>query len=274
LSARVLREGRARLWLEPEDRGLAYGDGVFETLLVHRGQPVWWQEHWQRLVRGAARLGLPLPDENEVRHECMALLAETRGRGVLKIILTRGIGGRGYAPPADALPTVVLSTHPAPPAPRAGGLQLRWARTTLAVQPALAGIKHLNRLEQVLARAEWNDPEVDEALMCDGEDRVVSAVAANLFVLLGGRWLTPSVERCGVAGIAREWLLASVPGAAVAELNAAEISRADALFLCNSVRGILPVRRLGMREWPRDDAVAPLRASLAAAQPAFGDGEH
>jgi len=267
MSARVLREGRVRLWLEPEDRGLAYGDGVFETLLVHAGEPVWWQEHWQRLLRGAARLHLPLPDENEVRRECNAMLGGT-GRAVLKIVLTRGSGGRGYAPPADALPTVVLSAHPAPEAP-ARGLHLRWARTTLATQPLLAGIKHLNRLEQVLARAEWDDADIDEALVCDSEDRVVSAIAANLFVLLGGRWLTPSVERCGVAGVAREWLLANLPGAAVAELSAAEVSHADAIFLCNSVRGILPVRRLGMREWPRDDLVAPPRALLAAAQPAF-----
>lgn len=268
MSSRVLREGKMRLWLEPEDRGLAYGDGVFETLLVHEGEPVWWQEHWQRLLRGAARLHLPVPNENEVRHACMAMLAEADRRCVLKIVLTRGSGGRGYAPPPDATPTVVLSVHPAP-VRVTQGLQLRWAQTTLAVQPVLAGIKHLNRLEQVLARAEWTDPEFDEALLCDGEGRVVSAIAANLFVLLDGRWRTPSVERCGVAGVAREWLLASIPGAAVAELNPAEASRADALFLCNSVRGILPVRRLGMREWPRDEAVAPLRAMLAAAQPAF-----
>jgi 4-amino-4-deoxychorismate lyase len=272
MSARVLREGRMRLWLEPEDRGLAYGDGVFETLLVHAGEPVWWQEHWQRLLRGAARLGLPVPDENEVRHECMAMLGQAGPRAVLKIVLTRGSGGRGYAPPAGATPTVVLSTHPAPE-PVSRSLNLRWSKTTLALQPALAGIKHLNRLEQVLARAEWQDADIDEALMCDGEDRVVSATSSNLFVLLGGRWLTPSVERCGIAGIARAWLLANLPGAAVAELNAAEVIRADALFLCNSVRGILPVRRLGNREWPRDELVAPVRSLLASAHPAFEAGE-
>ena len=105
------------------------------------------------------------------------------------------------------------------------------------------------------------------------EDRVVCATAANLFALVGGRWLTPSVERCGIAGIARDWLLANVPGARIADLSAAEVSHADALFLCNSVRGILPVRRLGNREWPRDDAVAPLRARLAEAHPAFAERE-
>jgi len=269
MSARVLREGRVRLWLEPEDRGLAYGDGVFETLLVHQGQPVWWREHWRRLLRGAQALGLPLPDEAEVRRECAALVGES-ARAVLKIILTRGCGGRGYQPPPAATPTVVLSSHPAPE-PMARGLTLRWARTTLAIQPALAGIKHLNRLEQVLARREWDDPGIDEALMCDGEDRVISAVSANLFALVGGRWLTPSVQRCGVAGIAREWLLANVPGAEEADLAAAEVSHAEALLLCNSVRGILPVRRLGMREWPGDEAATALRARLAEAQPAFAD---
>jgi 4-amino-4-deoxychorismate lyase len=270
MNARVLREGRIRLWVEPDDRGLAYGDGVFETLLVHGGEPVWWQEHWQRLRLGALRLGLPMPEEAQVRHECAALLADA-GRAVLKVLLTRGSGGRGYAPPPDATATVVLSRHEAPSAP-ARGLHLRWAKTTLAIQPALAGIKHCNRLEQVLARAEWQDPDIDEALMCDGEDRVVGATSANLFVLLGGRWLTPPVERCGVAGIARAWLLANLPGAAVADLNGADVSRADALFLCNAVRGILPVRRLGMREWPAHEALASARTLLADAQPAFREG--
>jgi 4-amino-4-deoxychorismate lyase len=256
-----------RAWVEPDDRGLTYGDGLFETMLVHRGVPVWWREHWLRLQHGAERLGIPLPEEALLRREAEALVGGF-DRAVLKLVLTRGGGGRGYAPPAEPSPTVVLSHHAAP-APVTRGLQLRWARTTLAIQPALAGIKHCNRLEQVLARAEPQDAEFDEALMCDGEDRVVCATAANLFALFGSRWLTPSVERCGVAGIARGWILANVPGAAVADLNAAEISRADALVLCNSVRGILPVRRLGMREWPRDDAVAPLRAQLADAQPAF-----
>jgi 4-amino-4-deoxychorismate lyase len=269
MSSRVLRGGRVRLWLEPEDRGLAYGDGVFETMLVHAGEPVWWQEHWQRLLRGARVLGLPVPPEDEIRHECASLIAGSP-RAVLKIILTRGSGGRGYQPPAQATPTVVLSLHPAPDAP-ARGLNLCWARTTLAMQPALAGIKHLNRLEQVLARGEWQDPNIDDALMCDGEDRVVSATSANLFALVGGRWLTPSVERCGIAGGA--WVLGNVPGAQVGNLSAAEVSHASALFLCNSVRGILPVARLGMREWPRDAEVAPLRARLAEAHPAFAIGE-
>jgi 4-amino-4-deoxychorismate lyase len=272
MSARVLRDGRIRLWLEPEDRGLAYGDGVFETLLVHQGQPVWWHEHWQRLTHGVQVLGLPLPDQAQVRRECENLLAESPS-AVLKIILTRGSGGRGYAVPTEPLATVVVSSHPAPP-PLREPVALRWCQTTLAIQPALAGIKHLNRLEQVLARAEWQDPAIHDGLMCDGEDRVISATSANLFALVGGRWLTPGVARCGIAGISRGWLLDNVAEAAEADLSAAEVSHAEALFLCNAVRGILPVRRLGAREWPASEAVAAIQRQLAEAQPAFAVQEH
>lgn len=271
MNAKVLRNGKVRLWLEPDDRGLAYGDGVFETVLVHQGQPVWWREHWERLLRGARVLGLPVPDEMQVRRECDSLLSDAR-RAVLKIILTRGSGGRGYRAPEDPMPTVILSSHEAPP-PLHEPITLRWCQTPLAIQPALAGIKHLNRLEQVLARAEWNDPQIADGIMCDTEDRVISATSANIFALIGGRWLTPGVQRCGIAGIARAWVLANVRNSAEADLNSAEISRADALFLCNAVRGILPVRRLGLREWPEHTAFASLRRQLADSHPAFATQE-
>jgi 4-amino-4-deoxychorismate lyase len=268
VSVRVLRGGEVASGVDAGDRGLAYGDGVFETLLVHQGQPVWWREHWDRLRRGAGMLGLPLPDEDLVRNETDALIAAAP-RAVLKLILTRGPGGRGYAPSPEALPTVVLSLHAAPPPAPAAGLNLRWCRMSLAIQPALAGIKHLNRLEQVLARAEWNDPDLHEGLMCDSEGRVISATAANLFARIGGRWLTPRLQRCGIAGIARAWLLEHMPDAAEAELRRADIEQAEALFLCNSVRGILPVRRLEAREWAVVEAIVQIRRQLAEAQPAL-----
>jgi 4-amino-4-deoxychorismate lyase len=272
VNVKVLRDGHVRPWLEPDDRGLSYGDGVFETMLVHQGQAVWWREHWDRLLRGAGSLGLPVPDEFLVRRECESLLADSPG-AVLKIILTRGSGGRGYRAPEDPRPTVVLSTHPAPPAIEQA-VALCWCKTKLAIQPALAGIKHLNRLEQVLARNEWNDPDIFDGVMCDTGDRVVCATSANLFALIGGRWLTPGVERCGIAGIARAWVLANVPDAAEADLSPVEVGRADAVFLCNSVRGILPVRRIGLHEWSGHQATSLLRRQLAEAQPAFAFKEY
>lgn len=265
MSVKVLREGRVRLWLDPADRGLAYGDGLFETLLVHRGAPVMWGEHWQRLRVGAARLGIGLPDEAWVRAEADGLIAG-RARAVLKLVLTRGVGERGYAAPATDNPTVVLALHDAPA--RRDGLVLRWCRIRLGLQPALAGIKHLNRLEQVLARAEWDDPSIDDGILCDSEDRVVCTTSMNLVARLDGRWLTPSVANCGVAGTIRGWLLAQ--GAmAEADISQAQLSHADALYACNAVRGILPVRRLGTHDWAASPEIAALQQRLADAHPAY-----
>jgi len=254
-----------------DDRGLAYGDGLFETMRVDAGQVPWWDAHWARLQRGSQRLRMVLPDEGQVRGEAEALFIDRAG-GVLKLIVTRGSGGRGYAP-THAVPNWMLSRHPLPiPSPR-DGLSLRWCTTRLAIQPALAGVKHCNRLEQVLARAEWNDPaasdhDADEGLVCSGDGDVVSAIAANVFVLRGGRWQTPAVDRCGVAGVCRGQLLPLLE-AHEARLSVADVETADAVFLCNAVRGILGVARLGTRTWPSHPAVAEARRRLARTHPGF-----
>lgn len=273
MTVRIFSGDRAVDRVEGDDRGLAYGDGVFETLLVHRGHPVWWDEHWQRFERGAHALGIAAPDQAMVREQCDRLIDGAK-RAVLKLLLTRGRGGRGYAPSATMLPpTWMLSLHDAPPAMPAEGIVLRWCKTTIAIQPALAGIKHCNRLEQVLARAEWTDPEIFDGLMCDTGGRVVSATSANLFARIDGLWLTPAVQRCGVAGIARDWLLRHLDGAGEAELTPMDIENAEAVFLCNAVRGILPVRRLGQRQWPLDANVENIRRRLLHEQPAFSPEE-
>lgn len=254
------------------DRGVAYGDGVFETMRGHRGGVPWWEAHWARLALGAERLGLALPREALVRDAAARLL--DGGDAVLKLVLTRGDRARGYAPVRDATPTWILSTHPLPAPPRAGGLALRWCVTRLSHQPLLAGIKHCNRLEQVLARGEWPAPgepggdAFDEGLLLDMDGHVVGATAANLFVLRGDRWTTPPVDRCGVAGVARAWL-AGASGAVEGRLSPEDVESADAVVLCNAVRGILPVARLQARAWPRHPAVAMLARRLAAAHPAF-----
>lgn len=268
MSVRLYSGQRRIEALDPRDRGLAYGDGVFETILVHRGEPVWWNEHVRRLARGCEALGIRMPDAAFLRGEADALVAG-RARGVFKLILTRGVGERGYAPPPGTPPTLVLSLSDAPPAPPGDGLVLRWCDTRLAIQPRLAGIKHLNRLEQVLARAEWSDPSIHEGLLCDTAGCVVSATSANLFALVEDRWLTPPVAGCGVAGTCRDWLLGHVPGAAEATLSRLEIESAQALVLCNAVRGILPVAALGERRWAMPEATRGLVRALADAEPAF-----
>ena len=253
------------------DRGLAYGDGVFETILVHVGQPVWWEEHWQRLLLGARVLGIPGPNENVVLESCRELLAG-ESRCVLKIILTRGSGGRGYLPPENPDPHIILSIHPAPEIIR-DRIVLRWCETRLAQQPLLAGIKHLNRLEQVLARNEWRDPSIFDGLMCDQDGNVVCATAANVFVKLGGQWLTPQIDHAGIAGVARAWVLKQWPQVREARISRPEAEQAEAVFICNAVRGILGVNRLGKAGFSTDSEIGELQSRLAMEQPAFASGE-
>ena len=257
--------------LDPADRGLAYGDGLFETALVHDGLGVWWPAHLARLAEGAARLRIPMPDVAWLASQVAGFTARAPARAVLKLVLTRGVGGRGYAPPATVEPTLVLSLHAAP-GRAVAPLSLRWCETRMAVQPALAGLKHLNRLEQVLARAEWSDPAIDEGLMLDSAGPLGCATAANVFALCDGRWLTPPVNRRGVAGVARAWVLANERMSTEAELTRAQVESADALFLCNAVRGILPVGRLGDRSWAQHPALAELQRRLGRSEPAFDSG--
>jgi 4-amino-4-deoxychorismate lyase len=261
--------GEARVDAVPaDDRGLAYGDGLFETMRAHAATIHWWKLHWARLAHGAARLHLPLPPQAMVCGEIAQMLGEAAGDASVRLLVTRG-AGRGYAPPKGASPTWVLSLHSLPAVP-ARGLRLRWCETRLALQPALAGLKHCNRLEQVLARSEWGTAgdDADEGLMCSAEGDVVCATAANLFALDDAGWSTPPVDRCGVAGVCRSWILAET-GARERRLAAGDVESAQALVLCNAVRGILPVARLGDRSWPPHPQVSALQRLLASAHPAF-----
>jgi len=255
----------------PEDsRGVAYGDGLFETMRVHRGDVHWWDAHWSRLAHGATRLRIPLPNESMVRDHAAQLFGGADG--VLKLILTRGAGGRGYAPAFDAEPVWLLSRHSTPAISRISGLVLRWCEMRLAMQPVLAGLKHCNRLEQIVARGEWQDDGIDDGLMRDSDGFVVCATSANLFVLRGGRWLTPLIDRCGVAGICRAWCLQET-NACETRLTVEDIESSDAVFLCNAVRGILPVARLHARAWPSHRDIVAVQVRLAHCHPAFASDQ-
>ncbi|GAB1407952.1 aminodeoxychorismate lyase [Thermomonas brevis] len=248
------------------NRSLHYGDGLFETMRVQDGGVPLLKRHLSRLRDGARRLGIVAPGADVLAARIDAHIAGCEG-GVLKLLLARGEGGRGYAPMADALPFWMLSLHPLPQLP-AGGLRLGWCGIRVAIQPALAGIKHCNRLEQVLARAEVEAASHDEGLLQDVDGRVVSATSANLLLLRGGRWTTPPVERCGVAGVLRGWLL-DAGLVDVAETGRDEAESADALALCNAVRGILPVASLDARAWAPHPALDELQNRLAMAYPMF-----
>ncbi|MFN4284247.1 MAG: aminodeoxychorismate lyase [Alphaproteobacteria bacterium] len=242
------------------DRGLAYGDGVFRTLAVSGGVPEFWPQHMAKLAADCARLAIPAPDAAALAADARALLAGA-DRAVLKFIVTRGVGGRGYKPPDAPQPTRVAlrAAYPAyGPELAERGVVMRLCETRLGQQPRLAGVKHLNRLEQVLARAEWSDPEIAEGLMLDADGRAIEGVMSNLFVVKGSEVVTPDLARCGVAGMTRELLLES---ARIADVTLEDVRAADELFLTNSLIGVWPVRRFDGRDYP----VGPVTRRWAAA---------
>jgi 4-amino-4-deoxychorismate lyase len=247
------------------DRGFCYGDGLFETIRIVQGRAPLWQRHMERLAAGCSRLAMTAPDIDVLAAEVDRVAAH-RDAAVVRITLSRGTGRRGYAFDSSIAGTRVVAVSDMPSIPHRlvqDGLAVRACRTRYAVQPALAGIKHLNRLEQVLARSEWDDPSIDEGLMRDMEGRVVSATAANLFVVHAGRVSTPSLGRCGVAGVARAEVLAET-GASTVDLTPAELVGADEVFLTSSVRGILPVRAFGESTWQPGPVVRQMQAHWRA----------
>lgn len=247
MKARVLVNGEATDQVSVMDRGLAYGDGLFETIRMLADTAPLWARHMQRLRAGCERLGIPDPDPAVLWHEAVEV-SRNLPSSVVRITCTRGTGERGYAPPASPQPTRVVAGFAPPPwvAERyASGLNVRVCEIRLADQPRLAGMKHLNRLEQVLARAEWDDPAIDEGILLDGQGQVVCATMANLFAVVGGELLTPSLDRCGVAGVARAEVLAVRPHTRVVDFSLDTLLKASEIFLSSSVRGIVPVKSLG-----------------------------
>jgi 4-amino-4-deoxychorismate lyase len=258
----ILVNGVAAESISADNRGLLYGDGLFETLLFVDGHAPLWPRHMARLAAGCARLLLRAPDIDLLAREA-ARASAGHTRAVVRITLTRGAGPRGYAI-ADALQsTRIVAASPAPIVPPDwyhSGVRVRTCTLLLSEQPRLAGIKHLNRLEQVLARTEWNDEKIAEGILCDAQQRVIGATAANLFAVIGGRLVTPALERCGIHGVARAEVLAQRPDCEVRDLTMTELMQADEIFLTNSVRGVLPMTALDDRHWPVGDIARALQA--------------
>lgn len=246
----ILVNGEVRNQIEISDRGFQYGDGLFETIAVSGGKPVFWDQHWQRLQSGCRHLNIPVPDAEIIGLEVKNLCRQAES-AVLKIIVTRGSGGRGYRQPDCIQPTRVLSLHPFPDYPpeyKVQGVVVRFCDTRLGLNPSLAGIKHLNRLEQVLARAEWNDSSIQEGIMLDSHDHVIEGTMTNLFYIKDATLYTSSIAQAGIAGIMRNIILSLSSGRGLPAIehlfSEKELLLADEVFVCNSIIGIWPVNRI------------------------------
>lgn len=251
----TLINGRVGDVIDVDDHGLQYGDGLFETIAVVNGEPRRLPLHLDRLERGCVRLGIRCPPRELLVSEITSV-AGSEERAVLKLILTRGADGRRYKPSENAEPTRIIRLHDWPHRPAhwwETGVAVRWCTTTLAEQPLLAGIKHLNRLEHVLARREWSDPDLTEGLLCDGRGHLICGTASNVFLVHGTTLSTPRIDRCGVAGTVRAAVLSLAPQiglpATEKELSVPDVATAGEIFLTNALIGVWPISRIGGQQF-------------------------
>lgn len=253
------------------DRGFQYGDGLFETIAVHHGKPLLWAGHIQRLRGGCERLQLDMPDEALLLQEVVHVVGDAQ-RAVAKITVTHGPAGRGYARVAWSPPTRVVGARHWPNTPvmyARDGVAVRWCRMTVARSPRLAGIKHLNRLPQVMARAEW-DADYAEGLMCDEAGFVIEGTMSNVFAVFGDTLITPDLSQSGVAGVMREEVLRAARSCGLPWredwITPAVLETADELFLTNSIIGVWPVRTLATRSYTIGQATHTIQKTIEAAQ--------
>jgi 4-amino-4-deoxychorismate lyase len=271
--------GRARTTLPSTDRGLQYGDGLFETMRVSGARIRLMELHLERLYGGLKRLNMPAPTPRLLRTE-LKKIAARESEGVLKLIVTRGSGLKavrpGYRPSGVERPVRIVTVHALSPAQMRvdpeSAVRVRLCRTPLSINPALAGLKTLNRLDSVLARGEWRDARVWEGLMGDADGHWLCGTMSNLFLRRGSLLTTPALDRAGVAGVMRRWVLQQAPGLALrtreTRVSGRDLVNADEVFMTNAVVGIKSVRCIEGGAMPvrfdRFDASRRLRTLLEA----------
>lgn len=227
-----------------QDRAFHYGDGLFTTMLIKQGKVNLWRFHYARLVNDSERLGLHL-DMQRIS-ERVAQAAHNAQNGVLKLHISAGVGGRGYARPETPDIRLQFSVHDIPAHYQQWqqqGIHTEVSPVRLGLQPLLAGIKHLNRLEQVLIKQQLTK---DDAIVCDIHNHLIEGSASNLFLMCDGVWVTPCLDQCGVAGVYRSFLLETLADmgerVVMGHFDVAALEHASAVFLCNTLMGIVPVK--------------------------------
>lgn len=259
--------GQSDNLLSPFDRGFTYGDGVFRTLKVLAGKPLNWLQHYSKLAADCDALGISCPSASLLLDESTQLLAGNDG--VLKIIITRGESERGYAISTLAPPTRVLVRSNLPVYPQANydeGVGLHLCELRLSHQPKLAGVKHLNRLENVLARSEWSDSAISDGLLLDMVGDVIECTMSNIFARFGEKLITPDLSQCGVAGLTRQRIIDTAPQLGldvfIEKISLEHLLQADELVICNSLYGVWQVRSIGEQHWPRLNLATQLTQRL------------
>ena len=240
-----------------EDRAIQYGDGVFETIAVKEKLLEFWKEHYQRLNKGCKILKIKCPKELFLRKEINKFIKKTKKKKfVLKIIISRGIGGRGYNPPRNSKPTRILGIYDWPNYPEINftkGIIMDVCKTRISSQPFLSQIKHLNRLEQIIARSEWQSKTISESIMLDFNDNVIEGTMSNIFGVKKNIFYTPNIKFSGIEGIMRGVILKLLKKNKkkymIKKIMLKELLKFDEVFVCNSIFGIWPVIKISKKKF-------------------------
>jgi 4-amino-4-deoxychorismate lyase len=251
---RVLVNGGLDREVSPFDRAIHFGDGLFETIACRCGRPRFLSLHLDRLQLGCGHLGIDAGNLEDIRLEVLNLAREV-DEAIVKVVLTRGTAlARGYGITGREKATRITFRYAWPKetgTESQDGVQVRTASMRLGENSALAGLKHCNRLEHVLARREWTDPGIAEALLFSSSGKLVSGTMSNVFIVDGPRLRTPRVDLCGVAGVMRHVVLREAKRAGIAAyedvLDAGDLQNADEVFLTNARIGMWPLRSLDGR---------------------------
>lgn len=255
------------------DRGFMYGDGLFETIRVVNGEPLLWQYHCKRLLAGCIKLKIPTDDQllQRLRAGLERVITEAGKASdtcVVKIVISRGSGGRGYQLPEQAKLSEVIICYPVPQYPQSHaseGVSVKTCHHRMSENPALAGIKHLNRLDQVLASSELED-SVSEGVMLDQRGRVVEGTKSNILFFEERGVVSPDTSLCGVDGVARQYIFDKAKklglNARIDTVLPSSIDQFKGMALINSVLGVWPVRRLDGKELPISPLVYEIQRML------------
>ncbi len=269
----ILINGKANDQIHVLDRGLLYGDGIFETIAIRGRRIALWHEHIQRLQFACETLHISCPDETLLKEEITLLINQLdhniSANFIVRVTLTRGVGERGYRPVSNTTPSRIISVHDLPHNPQkyiTSGIRLRCCHTRLA-KSSLAGIKHLNRLEQVLAQSEWQpDDGIQEGLMLDHDNHVIEGTMTNIFIVKNQQLITPDLHYAGVAGVMRQCVMSLAKDHNIkireSHLSLDEVKNADEVFMSNSLIGIWPVKQLAPQEGHLDIVTWPAPGEL------------
>ncbi|TRW49797.1 aminodeoxychorismate lyase [Aliidiomarina halalkaliphila] len=261
-SAYTWRQGQLGSALSLHDRGLNFGDGCFTTIRLDRNQAGYWQCHlwaWhhQRLLDTCERLGFSCPDDLAFGVDQVLKTISTSydaAHAVLRITVTRGEGGNGYLPDADSQPAVIFRLTSYPQYYQNWqrlGIGMGLAEFQVAIQPAFAGLKTLNRLEQVAIKQELATTAYDDLIVTDREGYLVEASAGNLFWRVDDQWFTPALSHAGVDGVVRQWLIRHNPDVQVVRALPSVLTDCDEMFVCNALMGLVPACSIGERQLPK-----------------------